>query len=165
MASHSFNLINAPIFNMEVLIDRASNAQNWVSVVEFCREYDIDDYSFRVLLGKDKKLTFGKYVKQLNGKNYINLKPLIRRQEFRKRIWLTNHDNYFILTENMRDYDLALILARYTGKTRANWAQFLSYRLFSLAFIEKSILDYKVPDNMWEFYRATTLIIRRKDYE
>jgi len=146
---------------MEALVDRASNAQNWVSVVEFCSEYDIDDNSFRVLLSKDKKRTFGKYVKQLNSKNYINLKPLIARQEFRKTIWLVNHDNYFAITEHISDYNLALILARYTGKTRANWTQFLSFRLFSLALTEKSLLDYKVPDNMWEFYRVTTFLIRR----
>ena len=99
-------------------------------------------------------------IKRIDGKLYVDEKALLRRVEFRKRIWNKAHDNYYAITEYISDSQLYNFLSRMFGDSKRGWIQFLAYDLFSMANIEKSILSYKINNKLWVFYRFTTALIR-----
>jgi len=99
-------------------------------------------------------------IKKIDGKLYVDEKALLRRVEFRKRIWNKAHDNYYAITEYVSESQLYNFLSRMFGDSKRGWIQFLAYDLFSMANIEKSILSYKINNKLWMFYRFTTALIR-----
>jgi hypothetical protein len=101
-----------------------------------------------------------KYIKKIGKSIYIDDKALVRRRQFHKKIWLMSHDNYYMLNEFIIDSQLAAILSRYTNRPKHNWVTYLYEQLFSTAYQDRSILAYKIPDMLWEFYRITTALIR-----
>ena len=92
---------------------------------------------------------------------YVDEKYFIRREEFRKKVWLQCHENYYAITEHIKDANLAYILARYTGRSQDTWHTYMNQGLFSLAGFDGTIFHYKVPYKQWEFWRITTFLIRR----
>ena len=107
------------------------------------------------------------YVK-IDNKNYIDEDFFIKRQEFRKKVWLQSHDYYYMLSYFLRDYTMAKILSRYTGIKQTSWSSFLNKDLFSLAWLDGSILNYKIPMKQWAFFRVTSFLVKgliRKESE
>ena len=86
-----------------------------------------------------------------------------RRQVFKKKVWLENHDNFFMLTENHSMRDLARLILKVEGleindKNLSTWDTFLGDRLFRL--IDDSITDYKLSPMTWKFYRISRWLIQ-----
>ena len=90
---------------------------------------------------------------------YIDENFYARRQRFKKRVWLKNHDMYFFLSMHLEPGQIAEILAVTTDRDKKCWSSYLSFKLFSRN--EKSILSYKVDEMDWLFHRVIKAFIRR----
>ena len=109
-----------------------------------------------------QKFYGNKHIHTLGGVTYVDYTALLHRREFYTKIWLRSHDNYFIITELISSYKLGKILYKfYPEKSLAGWRQWLYDELFSLAYQDRSLLHYEVPNFLWAFYRITSFIIRR----
>ena len=124
----------------------------YTTYIKFCETYGVSyhtlmrrllDKQFKTLVVKDRLIT---------------AKPLIRRQEFRKKVWLRSHDYYYKLSETLNDSMIAEILMEYAGGSKQGWVVFMSDGLFSLAVDDMSILDYKISNNMWKFFRFSKVL-------
>jgi len=98
-----------------------------------------------------------------DGKNvYVDTTKLYLRKEFRHKIWLKSHDNYYDMIEYFgSENKFAIWLAKYSDISKDSWVDFLSRRLFMLPTDE--ILSYKVPARLWFFFRATRMVLRYRD--
>lgn len=102
------------------------------------------------------------FVHKVGGKIYVDDKQLLRRRRFLKKIWLMCHEYYYSITEHQNEYRLAKKLEEATGTKQQTWAVFMCTTLFSLSIVEDgSIFKYKVPVNMWKFFRVTRFMIRK----
>ena len=102
-----------------------------------------------------------KHVHKIGSFLYIDDVALLKRREFANKIWNQANDNYFAITELISESDLARLLFRYLPhRTLSSWYVFVNNQLFSIAFKDRSLLAYKVPAQLWEFYRITRAIIR-----
>jgi len=126
-----------------------------LSAVACCEKYKLNKNTVHIAYYNKNS-----QIKRIDGKLYVDEKALLRRVEFRKRIWNKAHDNYYAITEYISDSQLYNFLSRMFGASKSAWIQFLAYDLFSMANIEKSILSYKINNKLWMFYRFTTALIR-----
>ena len=134
--------------------------RNFIPVEHFCEKYDTpiaNVYTHRFQHKPKGVFKKGRY----KGDMYIDEYHFIHRKEFQRKVWLRSHDNYYEIAEHISDKHLAYILARYTGRSQASWVTFLSQELFSLAPLEGTIFNYKIKEKLWEFWRVTTLLLRR----
>ena len=97
------------------------------------------------------------------GKNaYVDTTKLYKRKEFRQKIWLAAHDNYYAMMEYFgSENKFALWLAKYSDVPHGSWVDFLTKYLFMLP--SDAPFSYKVPNRMWFFFRATRMVLRYRD--
>ena len=126
-----------------------------IHAIAFTQKYGIDNNSVSVAYHKKHK-----FVKKISGDLYVDEKALIKRREFYNKVWNKAHDNYFAITEHIKDNQLYKFLAKVFGENVHGWREFLRDGLFSLAFKEKSILSYRINYKLWAFFRASTFLIR-----
>jgi len=101
-----------------------------------------------------------KYISKRRNRVYIDDKALIRRREFRKRLWNESHDMLYMMINTIPKFTLAKMLEERYGSTRASWMTFLSNGLFSPAWMDRSILMYKIPKRSWQFYKFAKQMTR-----
>lgn len=136
--------------------NRAFYDASLISSLAFCERYELSTSAIDVAYYNNHP-----YVKKIAGALYVNEKALIRRREFYKRVWNKAHENYYNITEYITDAQFYNFLGRVLDRSRESWMQFLHYGLFSVAFNDKSILSYGISAQLWEFFRASTFVIRR----
>ena len=88
----------------------------------------------------------------------IDKQYFIRRHEFKVKIQMRSHEQYYFLARHLSDYAIARIMSDITGRTPATWSSFIAHNLFLL---QESGLKTKVFPMMWEFFRATRGLINR----
>jgi len=133
--------------------------QGWISAVEFAEMYSLSDSTAYTK-------TNNPYVMKIGNSVYINHKALIRRRDFYKRVWLEATDNYYELIDGASQFKLAKVLSKYLGNTPTSWNTWMTLVLFSTAYNDKSLLNYKVSVKLWEFWRFTIwikMVIKRKN--
>lgn len=93
---------------------------------------------------------------------YVDTTKLYLRKEFRHKIWLAAHENYYELVEYFNsENEFAKWLAKYSSVPHGSWVDFLARRLFMLPSEEP--LSYKVTQRLWFFFRATRMVLRYRD--
>jgi len=126
---------------------------------EFCELFNISKQQIDVT-----KHNGCKFITTINHKTFVDEKALIRRKEFKKKIWLQNHENFYELIENgITENKLSEILAKFSPNAYLTWTTFFSSRglLFSLSGMDSSVLSNKISSMHWNFFRLSTFIIRR----
>jgi len=102
------------------------------------------------------------FITKIGTELWVDDIALKRRKEFNKKIWLKNHDNYYILMEYWTELDLAKALLKVSGiSCISSWSEYVKLYLFSLASQDTSILSYKINIKQWIFYRLTTRVVRK----
>ncbi len=125
--------------------------------VDFYQQYDISKGAVEVAHHNKHPFIFKKGTEL-----WIDDIALKRRKEFNKKIWLKNHENYYILAEHWSDGEIAKALHKVSGVSGlSSWSDYLKLYLFSLASQETSILIYKINLKQWIFYRLTTRVVRK----
>ena len=105
------------------------------------------------------KLPESIFYKSSNRKHFIDESFFIRRLDFRKRLWLEAHDNFYFLTKHSSLTDIAKILNRIDSSQSVNcWITYMSSALF--ASLPTSITVFKTTELLYKFYRYTRWIIR-----
>jgi len=132
---------------------------HYILLVDFCAKHDISRTNVHVQnsLGRFddraiKSAGHGTY-------SYINEQYFVRRKQFKFYVWDTNHTMYYFLRTTMKNSDLARLLAEQTSMTATSWATWMSTTMWYTN--DSSILDYKVSDNSWAFFREVRAIIRQ----
>ena len=125
------------------------------NVETFTYKYETSKDSIYVAFYKGHK-----YISKKRGRIYIDDKALIRRRDFRKRIWNESHDMLYEMTNTIQRYTIADMLSKKYGRSRQSWMTFLSSGLFSAAWIDQSILKYKIPMMSWQFYKFAKQMTR-----
>ena len=128
-----------------------------VPVPEFCREHNLTRNNIYILHSEGCSFI----VK--DGPNlYVDTTALYLRKEFRHKIWLQAHDNYYDLMEYFKsENQMAIWLAKYSDINQDSWVDFLARYLFMIP--TEGPLKYKVPDRLWFFFRATRMVLRYRD--
>jgi len=90
----------------------------------------------------------------------VKVDKLKARHNFRRKVWLKNHDNYYAITEYISENKLAGLLARYTDISQQAWVTYMNQKLFRL-LPETLSFRYKLSPKDWLFFRYTTFMIKR----
>lgn len=131
--------------------------KGYISTVQFCKEFNYHKNPIYVMLSKGHPLIHKK------GKQvYVDVNGLMKRKEFRKKIWLEAHENFWEFVEYFgSENKLAVWLAKYSDYSVGSWVDFLARHLFMMA--PDDLFGYKVPKRLWVFYRLTRLVLRYRD--
>ena len=131
--------------------------KGYVSIDIFVDRYEVNKNHLFVLASTGNTM-----FKRVNGKWYIDEKSLVRRKEFRKRLWLAAHEYYFDIAAYFgNDSKFAKMLEKYTGKSKEGWIDFLRHGLFAIP--NDDMFRYKVKNRLWVFFFITRAIIRIRD--
>ena len=101
------------------------------------------------------------FTKRIKNEIYVNITQLERRKRFVAKVKYLAGCNYYIITEYWTDAQLARYLHKHLGGTYRGWYTFLNAGgLFTPILEEKNLNSTVVPNNLWNFYRATRCLIR-----
>ena len=140
--------------------------RSFMTISQFEEKYEVCKNTVQSFLGQNTNT--GYYIQRKGSYNLIDENYFLRRKEFKKRIWLENHDSFFILTEKHSQFTLAGVLSEFLGSSKGSWNTWMDNGLFSLSTVDGSIVDTKVSENHWKFYRfcrALTNITLRLENE
>jgi hypothetical protein len=130
----------------------------FISVIDFIEKYDLNISSIYVQKGK-KIIPESVFKKISERKLLVDESFFTRRLDFRRRLWLESHNNYFFLTKHITAWKLAKILNRVDSSLSVDsWNVFMSSRLF--ATLPTSITSFRTTEVLYKFYRYTRWIIR-----
>lgn len=130
--------------------------RGWITAKDFTEMYSLS----KDVVYINKRVTDTEHIKKFNNSVYVNHKALLKRREFYHRVWLEATDNYYLLTDGGSQFKLAKVLSKYLGGTQQNWTVWMDTTLFSTAFMDRSLLEYKVLEKLWNFWRFTKWMIR-----
>lgn len=133
--------------------------RNYISSEEFALKYDVAANHIHVFKNDLKgEIPKGLFYYENKKKMYIDEEFFLRRKIFQHKIWLEAHDYYYFFSEQVSDYAMAKIVAKYYDEKVANWSNYIHDYLFS--YLQSSIFKYKVSKVLWKFYRAMKSIYR-----
>ena len=130
--------------------------QGWIKAKDFTNMYNLSESIVCVCSSTTKT----KHIKKVGNILYINHSVLKMRREFHHRVWLEATDNYYLLIDGASQFKLARVLSKYLGGTSASWTVWMDNVLFSTAYMDRSLLHYKIPEKLWEFWRFTRWMIK-----
>lgn len=132
-------------------------------IKHFCNKYDVTESNIASTIHQYPDSPIAKAMVNLGrDERYINETYLLRRYEFRRKIWLESHELYYVFMEHTKESKLSTMLAKVYGNKQQDWLQFFQYRLFSLARID-SVLNPTINDFLWKFYRFAKHFIAKAD--
>ena len=138
--------------------------KNWVKIDYFAEEYNITQatiYTFKKKIERAGVNTDDVFTYGAKGELFINMNFIMRRANFKLYIWNRNHELYYDFIEHFKSqFEFAELLEKYLGGTASSWNNFLTYGMWSTFFSHNSILDYKVPDMHWKFFRFCRAVKR-----
>ena len=138
-------------------------ARKFMKVVDFSEIHDININLIQVMKhnGTIPMNNFDKRGKH----QFIDTNYFYRRKDFRQSVWHKAHDNYFTLLEKYTEAQIARLVVKETNNKRkvASWQTYLNNGLFQI--LSDKVTHTKVSEMLWEFYRATSHIIRREARE
>lgn len=130
----------------------------WIKAIDFAEKHG---FSVAIIY-TDKhngKIPESAFSLNNDGHYLIDESFFSRRLDFRKRVWLEAHDNYYFLTKHSTLTDIAKILNRIDPSQSVNcWVAYMSSALF--ASLPTSITVFKTTELLYKFYRYTRWIIR-----
>jgi len=130
-----------------------------IDINSFCDIYEVSHNL--VYVTKGQKPSIAKFFHKVSEREmYIDDKAIARRKNFGLKVINISRDNYYKLTEEHTDTQIAKILSHYSGSSVASWRMFLRIALFSFSYQEHSVLQYEITDKMWQFFRYSTFLIR-----
>jgi hypothetical protein len=132
------------------------NGKRLMTAKDFASKYQMTISNVHVAMNKKHP-----HVYKIGARVYVDEIGLRKRREFLERIWNRSHKNYYEITEHITTRKLAKILNKHTNTSIESWEVYMNTGLFSTAWMDRSLLHHKIPDNLWIFYRFTTFIIRR----
>jgi len=130
--------------------------QGWVKAKDFVEMYNLSNDAVYACSNTTKT----EHIKKFSGTVYVNHSALKRRREFHHRVWLEATDNYYLLIDGASQFKLARVLSKYLGGTPSSWTVWIDAVLFSTAYMDRTLLQYKIPEKLWEFWRFTRWIIK-----
>ena len=136
--------------------------QEFLEIHEFCYKYEISYNSIKSTICQYPDSPLAKSRVKINKRFYIKEEYLIKRFEFRKKIWLESHSLYYAVNERINDHKFAIMLSENLYGTKQDWLQFLRDRLFHTANVNK-ITNPTINKKLWDFYRFTRSLIRIAD--
>ena len=125
--------------------------RSFMTISQFEEKYEVCKNTVQSFLGQNTNT--GYYIQRKGSYNLIDENYFLRRKEFKKRIWLENHKDYYILTEKHNQFTLAGVLSDVLGSSKRSWNSWMNDGLFSLSAVDGSIVDTKVSTRHWKFYR------------
>jgi len=143
---------------LNVVVGLVLLVSSFLSVEDFAEKYEIKPTSVYVFrLNND--VPDGVFVKESRYGLMVDENYFIKRDEFRKSVWLASHDMFHYFTEHIAESDLAYLLNKVDESVSINtWVSFLSTNLFRMD--DSSILSFKISDNGWKFFRYVRWLIR-----
>jgi len=131
--------------------------KGYIHVVDFCKEFNYPRNAIYIKFAEKHPLV------HKNGNNiYVDYNGIIKRHEFRKKVWLQSHDAYFELMEHFgSENKFAIWLAKYSDFSKGSWVTFLAIDLF--AEMNDDMFGYKIPKRLWFFWRATRIVLRYRN--
>ena len=130
----------------------------WIKAIDFAEKHG---FSVAIIY-TDKhngKIPESAFSINNDGHYLIDENFFIRRLDFRRRLWLESHDNFYFLTKYISPWELAKILNRVDPSYSVDsWNVFMASRLF--ATLPTSVTIFKTPTSLYNFYRYTRWIIR-----
>lgn len=136
--------------------------QEFLEIHEFCEKYDVNYNSAKSIICKYPDSPISKARVKIGKMFFIREEYIIKRFEFRKKIWLESHSFYYILNEKMNDNKFAIMLSENLYGTKQDWLQFIRDRLFSTSNVNK-VINPTINKRLWDFYRFTRRLIRVAD--
>lgn len=134
--------------------------QDFVKAIDFCDTHEINVNSLQVLKSSGKVPSYVFRMTSRKSGSRVDRIYFERRKDFTKKCWLAAHENFFKLTEDKSERELARLLNSIDPETSIqSWVVFLSQYLFSLQ--PKSILLFKVTKNLYKFLRYSNWILLR----
>ncbi len=121
-----------------------------VSINLFCEHHNI---SYMTVMSRKWKGDFPDHLfAEIEGETFIDEKGFVRRYEFKRRVVNEAHAFYFYFTKYFKPNILAYMMHRIDpSRSEQSWNMFLSKTLFFHK--EFTILNYRIPGMLWEFYR------------
>lgn len=131
--------------------------EGYIDAPSFCEEHDYPQNAIYVKFAEKHPL-----IHKSSGRIYVDYNGIVKRHEFRKKVWLESHDAYWEFLEYFgSENKFATWLAKYSEFTRGSWVVFLATDLFAEA--NDDLFGYKVPKRLWFFWRATKMVLRYRD--
>jgi len=130
--------------------------QGWVKAKDFVDMYGLSKDTVYAC----SNITKTKHIKKFGNTVYVNHKALKSRREFHHRVWLEATDNYYLLIDGTSQFKLARVLSKYLGGSAQSWTVWIDTVLFSTAYMDRTLLQYKITKKLWEFWRFTRWLIR-----
>jgi len=110
------------------------------------------------------KHTNHEFVYKQGSKLYVDTKPLLARRKHRDTVIKASQDNYGLITSHIKEYELARLLNKaYPDTSLTAWNTYMRTFVFKVRERD-SALTYKVPKQLWKFYRFTTHYIKEQGY-
>ena len=131
----------------------------YLRVNEFADKYhvSVDNIYTQKHSGKLPESIFIKYTYNTM---FIEESFFLRRQAFKKKIWLKAHDNYYFLERHLNVWQMALMMEKASKiGSQKSWNTWIKNFLFLIQ--EGGILHYKIQEKLWLFYRVTRTVINR----
>lgn len=131
-----------------------------MTVADFAEKYEL---SVRSIYIRRHVGTMGKNLfKEKDNLLCVDEKAILKRTAFRRKVWLESHERFYFLTKHLSTLELCTLLAKIEGDaTRQKiyqWNTWIAVDLFSIQ--DNSIVNYRVNDKAWKFYRYTGWIIQ-----
>ena len=101
------------------------------------------------------------HIHKIGTRLYVDDRALHRRREFYSRVSIESQDIYYILDKLQPKIRTAEHLSAITGKSVSNWTSFQSRDLWSSAYYDRSLLDYKINYSLWIYWRTYRYLLRR----
>jgi len=129
-----------------------------LKIETFSKKYDVSIANVYVQKAEGK-IAPSVFTMHNKGCMFINEDYFLRREEFKKKVWLESHDMYYFLTLHSRDADLVRWLCKIDDTVEFHtWQMFISRNLFMPSY--SSILSCRVEGLAWKFYRFARWLIR-----
>ena len=127
-----------------------------MSINDFSDKYKVS--AGAIYVGKHNGSLSSNAFKAQYNSLFVDEEYFIRRERFKRKVWLESHDMFYFLTKHLSILEVASMLSEFSGK-KSNWSSWMNGPLFQID--DTSIINCKVNSKAWEFYRIARWIIRR----
>lgn len=124
---------------------------------ELLAYYDISPDALDVFLWKFKDEPFIK-------NHRVCLNTLLAIQQLRKDLYIDAQEYYYFFAEDMKDMDIARLIATKTDITAENWSPFIAKGMWQ--FLDtKSIINLVISPMVFKFVAAARQLICSKEFK
>jgi len=115
---------------------------------EFSELYDVSIKTIHT-----HNFTNNPHIVKKGSRLYVDDKALLRRQEFRRKVYNETIKRYYeLLDSGYNEYFIAIMLSKRYGYTPLNWVGVMNKTLF-FDLDQHSLLVYKIPMRVWKMFK------------